>query len=382
MPTLIAHRAMRRPASNGAPPLPAAAQSRCAALAPALALSAALLAGLAACRSAEPPATEATPAAQADAATDPVGEATAVDAAPGTSPTSPAAAVATARALESLPRYVRSFGSPGTADGALQLPFCLAMDDAGTVYVGDTTGLQAFDATGEYLRRLGADTLVGVVAVAAAPDGATVYAADQTGAVYALGADGAVQRTLSTPEGGVVLSPSAIALAPGGDLYVADSDAGTVHVLAQDGTVRRSIGESGLGRGQFTSPRALALDAEGVLYVGLGDDYLVQRFGHDGTYLDSFGHTYADETIFRVGGMAFDRDGRLYVTRSATHYVGVYDVTVPNPTWIGDFGQVGRGEGEFNTPTGIAVHDGQLFVADQDNHRVQVFALPAAPTDR
>jgi len=362
-----AHRAFRAPRRSAAP-----ASSNL----PALALAAALAVGLGACRDGEPPAEPATPSAA------PVGEATAAESAQVAAPTSAAAAVATARALESLPRFARSFGSQGTADGSLQLPFCLAMDDAGTVYVGDTTGLQAFDSGGAFLRRYGADTLVGVVAVAAAPGGETLYAADQTGTVYALGADGEVLRTVSTPEDGVVLSPAAIALAPGGDLYVADSDAGQVHVLSPDGAVRRSIGESGQGRGQFTSPRALAFDAEGTLYVGLGDDYLVQRFGPDGAYLDSFGHTYADETIFRVGGMAFDADGRLYVTRSATHYVGVYDATSPDPTWIGDFGQVGRGSGEFNTPTGIAVHDGQLFVADQDNHRIQVFDLPPAPTDR
>lgn len=376
MPTIRAPRAPRRRAASAAL---RSAPTGMPALGPGAALALALAAAVALAGCSRDAAPTALPAPGGDPSA--AGEPTAADPVPSAPPTSPAEAVATARALASLPRYARSFGGQGTADGTLQLPFCLAMDDAGTVYVGDTTGLQAYDRDGAFLRRLGADTLVGVVAVAAAPDGETVYAADQTGSVYALGAGGEVQRTLSTPADGVVLAPAALALAPDGELYVADSDAGRVHVLAPDGTVRRSIGESGQGRGQFTSPRALALDASGTLYVGLGDDYLVQRFDPAGAYVDSFGHTYADETIFRVGGMAFDAHGRLYVTRSATHYVGVYDVTTPSPTWIGDFGRVGRGSGELNTPTGIAVHGEQLFVADQDNHRVQVFDLPPPPTD-
>jgi len=339
--------------------------------------------GALACRSNETPNAMGTPGATNATNADSTAAATAEAPASATSqPTSPAAAMATERALALLPRFARQFGSQGTSDGTLQLPFCVAIDGAGIVYVGDTVGLQAFDANGTFIRRLGAGTLFGVSGVAVTPDGSTVYAADQAGSVVALGPEGDVVRTLSTSAEGSLLAPSALALAPDGDLFVSDAEAGRVVVLAPDGTVRRTIGELGQGRGQFTSPRALGFDSAGLLYVGLGDDYLIQRFDLSGAYVDSIGHTYSDETIFRVGGMAFDANARMYVTRSATHYVGVYDVADPNGRWIGDFGTVGRGPGEFNTPTGIAIHDEQLYVVDQDNHRIQVFDLPPPQAPR
>lgn len=41
---------------------------------------------------------------------------------------------------------------------------------------------------------------------------------------------------------------------------------------------------------------------------------------------------------------------------------------------LGRWGQKGTGEGEFDCPGGIAIgSDGSVFVADQTNHRVQVF---------
>jgi sugar lactone lactonase YvrE len=348
-------------------------------------LAAAALLAVAACDgpAGEPAPGDAQPATTAagDASVTAAVSGTPQPAGPTEAPTSPAAAVATERALASLPRFARQFGRQGTSDGALQLPFCLAMDAQGLVYIGDTTGLQAFDSDGTFVRRYGAGDLAGVVGVAVSPDGQTVYAADQTGRLVALGPEGEVVRTLSAPDSGPLAGPNALALASDGALYVADAQGGQVVVLGPDGAVRQRIGEAGQGRGQFTSPRALALDEEGMLYVGLGDDYLVQRFDPSGAYVDAIGHTYADETIFRVGGIAFDASGRMYTTRSATHYLSVYDVADPSGRWIGDLGRVGSGPGEFNTPTGIAVFGEQLFVADQDNHRVQVFDLPPPEGD-
>lgn len=324
----------------------------------------------------EAPVVDTTPGADSSGSTDTSSTPATPVTAQGAVPTSEAAARATTLALETLPRPARTIGSAGMDDGRFQLPFSVAVDATGTVYVGDSTGLQVFDPTGAFLRRIGAGELTGVEAVAVRPDGSRVYAAHQIGEVVAYGADGVRVGTVGPPPAGAgePWSPDALAVDAGGQLFVGDTLAGTVEVFdATGGHVRTILGRSGE---PFSSPRALAFDAQGRLYVGLGDDFLVQRFTADGTYIDSFGHSYSDETMFRVGGIAVDDAGAVYVTRSVNQYVQVIDAAVDPPVWRGDFGGPGSGASGLSTPTGIAVLGDELFVADQNNHRIQVFQLP------
>lgn len=334
-----------------------------------------LAAALGACRDGDPPAVEPDPNA-----TIAPGESTPsdspVDIMPTVQPTSEAAGRATRQAVETLPRPARSIGSSGITDGELQLPFCVAVDDTGTIYVGDSTGLQAFDPSGTFLRRFGAGELTGVEGVAVRPDASRIYAAHQTGEVVVFGADGERLGTVGPPpaRAAEAWSPVGLALDSTGRLFVGDSTAGTVEVFDASGAFVRTITSRSDQR--FSSPRALAVDVQDRLYVGLGDDFLIQRFMPDGTYVDSFGHSYSDESMFRVGGVAVDEEGKVYATRAVNQYIQVFDASADPPVWIGDFGGPGRGSGGLSTPTGIAVLGDELFVADQNNHRIQVFTLP------
>jgi len=302
---------------------------------------------------------------------------TVVAARPSPTPTTEASARATQVASETLPRYVRAFGRQGHADGEFQLPYCLAVDAEGLIYVGDTTGLQVVDAQGSFIKRIGAGELTAVTGVAVSPDGNRVYAAHQVGEVAIFNGEGARIGTLGSPgtEPGNLNTPVSLAIDAGGRVYVGDSSTHRVEVFGADGAHIRTIGEPGTGSGQFTSPRALAIDDAGGLYVGLGDDFLIQRFTPDGVYSDSLGHGYSDENMFRIGGLALDA-GKLFASRSVNQYIQVFDVGSEDAVWEGDFGAPGQEAGAFNTPTGIVVHAGELFVADQNNHRVQVFSMP------
>ncbi len=75
-------------------------------------------------------------------------------------------------------------------------------------------------------------------------------------------------------------------------------------------------------------------------------------------------------------GIAVAADGSIYVADSANHRVqkftsaGVYD---------SQFGSSGTGNGQFNTPLGIAIAgDGSIFVTDIGNNRVQKFTSAGA----
>ncbi|MCB1753747.1 MAG: 6-bladed beta-propeller, partial [Gammaproteobacteria bacterium] len=53
-------------------------------------------------------------------------------------------------------------------------------------------------------------------------------------------------------------------------------------------------------------------------------------------------------------------------------------IWVPSPrelsySLLATWGEQGSGPGQFNEPTGVAVHDGEVFVSDARNARIQIF---------
>ena len=71
------------------------------------------------------------------------------------------------------------------------------------------------------------------------------------------------------------------------------------------------------------------------------------------------------------GGLAIDSQGNLYVADIFNHRVQKFD---PDGNFLGQVGGNGEDEGQFNEPWGIAVDlEGNLWVADTFNHRIQKF---------
>ena len=61
----------------------------------------------------------------------------------------------------------------------------------------------------------------------------------------------------------------------------------------------------------------------------------------------------------------------VFVTDANNNRVQVFD---GRGALLGTFGESGDGQGKFDTPAGIAVAgDGNVFVADSGNSRIQVF---------
>src|SRR5690606_26788997 len=64
----------------------------------------------------------------------------------------------------------------------------------------------------------------------------------------------------------------------------------------------------------------------------------------------------------------------LIATAKSSHSLVVFDADTGER--MRSVGRKGDGPGEFLRPNGIAVYGNHLFVAERDNHRVQVFELP------
>lgn len=71
--------------------------------------------------------------------------------------------------------------------------------------------------------------------------------------------------------------------------------------------------------------------------------------------------------------VALDADDNIFVADTNNHRVQVFD---HNGVFVRSFGSEGDGKGQFCSPQGMVVDPrGRLAVVDRDNHRVQIFSL-------
>lgn len=239
------------------------------------------------------------------------------------------------------PAYTRvdAWGGPGSAPGRFRDPNGIAVDD-GRVYVADSRNhrIQVFSRAGEFLaqwplpdegRPMNLDVAAG-----------RLYAADfwnDVIRVYALDT-GALVRSVGGPgtAPGRFRNPGGVAVGPGGHLFVADFLNHRVQQLAADGAFVRQWGTTGetgyLFGGAFNYPIDVAVASDGTLFVVDGFNDRIQVFGPDGAFRHKWGGPFA----INIRGERF---------------------------------------GWFRTPTSIALGPGgkALFVADQENNRVQKF---------
>ena len=93
----------------------------------------------------------------------------------------------------------------------------------------------------------------------------------------------------------------------------------------------------------------------------------VQKFTSSGVYISQFG----DGTFYNPQGIAIDNTyGNIYVTDIDRHTILVFS---SDGTYTREIGLYGSGNGEFNTPMGIALDSSnKIYVADSNNNRIQV----------
>jgi DNA-binding beta-propeller fold protein YncE len=137
--------------------------------------------------------------------------------------------------------------------------------------------------------------------------------------------------------------------------------------------------QAGFGDDVMKDPNGMAIDAENrFLYVadtGLdqilvydADSYkLLRRIGTTGK-----NHTLTDPGDFsKPTNVALDKDGNLYVADTWNDRIEVFDA---EGAFVRAWGKNGDGPGDFARPKGIAVDvDGHIWVADAMLNRLQVF---------
>lgn len=147
---------------------------------------------------------------------------------------------------------------------------------------------------------------------------------------------------------------------------------------------------SGSGLGQLNTPVGVALSPDGsIIYVVDSLNQRVQRYDQDGTFLGvwdvnsdpalDFGSQYGQGPQ----GITTDENGLVYVADTWNHRVVVIDTEGNVVRELGQKGTVADNAdsadpnvdtGRFYGPRAVAVADGEIYVVDTGNERVQVFA--------
>ena len=142
---------------------------------------------------------------------------------------------------------------------------------------------------------------------------------------------------------------------------------GEKQTIVRLGADQRAIGLTDAD-GNRVAPGKFCIDQDGSFVVAHG--HTVSRFDGEGQHLLSFG----GEGEFRnIGGIAVDAHGKIYVSDADTYRLARVQVFDRDGKCVCAFGKYGRGPGEFNLPSEIAVaSDGTVCVVDSGNHRIQV----------
>lgn len=312
--------------------------------------------------------------------------------------------------------FARAFGATGSAAGQLSFPFGVAVG-GGSVYVADKNNqrVSQFATDGTFVRAFGKN----VNPTIGDPDVCTMLTACR------IGTTGSAAGQLRNPLG-VALS--------GGEVYVADGS-NRVNVFAADGTFARAfgsnvnpgagtpevcttatgcqIGSAGGGAGQLNNPAGLAVSGTDV-YIADTANYRIGVFSTAGAFARAFGKSVWGASPFvcttltgcgagAAGGSAGQLNlpvgaavagGEVYVADHTNQRVAVY---AANGVFARAFGKgvnagagnpdictsastcrsgtSGPAAGQLAAPAAVAVSGGEVYVAEQNNQRISVFAL-------
>ena len=222
-------------------------------------------------------------------------------------------------------QLVRKFGSNGKVTGRFSNPYGLAFDANNNLYVSEYSSnrVQKFNINGEYLLQFGYQ--------------------------------GSGNGQLNTPSGITVHNER---------LYIAEYSNSRISVFQLDGQFCCIIGS-----GQLSNPYdvTVSYSGNGHLLVADYSNNSIVSFTLDGTYVGRFDKGQLSLPI----GVTTDVLGYVLVTENGTHRVTVFD---QDGACVRQFGSNGSANGQFSNPRGIAISpNGNIYVADYSNKRVQIF---------
>jgi DNA-binding beta-propeller fold protein YncE len=302
-------------------------------------------------------------------------------------------------------RFLGAWGTVGQGEGQLALPDGIGVDNAGTVWVADRDNnrVERFTSNGRYLpfpvlRRQHLSSARGRLNLPydVAPDAlGNLYVADtHNHRIQEFSPTGRLIRSFGSRGSGdgQFWQPRGVAIDPFGNVWVADHENHRVEKFTATGRFLGKFGANGGdgsfggGRGEFNSPRGLSSDAQGNIYVADDANHRIVKLANDGTTLAMWGRPDlqpgAGDGEFNLPyGTAVDVRGHLWVADTLNNRL--VEMTTDGVVLArygagGGNGTAGGGPGEFNQAYNVATDCvGNVYVTDNKNWRVQKFGDPS-----
>jgi len=253
--------------------------------------------------------------------------------------------------------YVGQWGSIGTGEGQFGESYNLALDSEGNVYVADAANdrVQKFTADGEFLLEFEAPYAVGITV----DFQDNIYVSSMlSNVIFKYSSDG---EYITEFGNGFVASPIYL-YADSSYLYASNANNNTISQFDLDGNFVDNWSSD-----EMSFPWGIdQMEEYGIFFVA--------NFMTD--YLQIFDSEHASGPTFNgyasPAGLAYDQEANvLYVANTGANNIVRWDVLNNEIT---SFGASGSGDGQFDTPTGVAIDgNGLVYVYELGNRRVQYF---------
>ena len=170
-------------------------------------------------------------------------------------------------------------------------------------------------------------------------------------------------------------SPEAMTIDKQGNFYLTDTNNNRVIKFNKDFKYISQFGIVGSQPGQFDHPHGIGIDSKGNLYINELNNPRIQKFTNNGTFIKQWGSngTAPGQFTLPLEHLEVDKTDKVFMVDSAKNpRIQVFDT---EGNFITQFGKYGVGNGEFHKPEHVTVDkDGNVYVVDRGNHRIQVFS--------